>query len=49
MSMKGAFLIWNVDDGSNLNTDALHHVQLASAVEVQNGLKLAGGPGHDGG
>ena len=31
----------------HLDTDALHHVQLPSAVQVQNGLKLAGGPGHD--
>ena len=28
----------------HLDTDALHHVQLPSAVQVQNGLKLAGGP-----
>ena len=26
---------------SNLNTDSLHHMKLSSAVEVQNGLKLA--------
>ena len=30
----------------HLDTDAFHHVQLPSAVQVQNGLKLAGGPGH---
>ena len=28
----------------HLDTDAFHHVQLPSAVQVQNGLKLAGGP-----
>ena len=34
-----------VHDQSHLDTDAFHHVQLPSAVQVQNGLKLAGGPG----
>ena len=29
----------------HLDTDAFHHVQLPGAVQVQNGLKLAGGPG----
>ena len=32
---------------TDLNADALHHMKLTSAVEVQNGLKLAGGPGFD--
>ena len=35
---------WMLMRNANLNTDTLHHVQLASAVKVQNGLKLAGGP-----
>ena len=30
---------------ADLNTDALHHMQLAGAVKVQNWLKLAGRPG----
>ena len=31
---------------ANLNADALHHMKLTSAVEIQNGLKLAGWPDH---